>query len=148
MCTLSITYDQNNALARRKLAELRKSKPETSYVVRTAVRSVELAEAHEKSCQARVDALRQKLEANEANIVAARMNVETSKAERADAETKLTDTEAEQAAKLKAVSEAIANEVSVAQQAEKARLESVIRAAAEKLDNAWQALALQSCPER
>ena len=133
---------------RAKLAELRKSKPETSYFVRTAVRSVELAEAHEKSCQARVDALRQKLEANEANIVAARKNVETSKAERADAETKLTDTEAEQAAKLKAVSEAIANEVSVAQQAEKARLESVIRAAAEKLDNAWQALALQSCPER
>ena len=37
-------------------------------------------------------------------------------------------------------------EVTVLQQAEKARLESVIRTAAEKLDRAWQAMALPSRP--
>ena len=129
---------------RAKLAELRKSSPETSHQVRKAVRSVELAEANEKSCRARVDALRQKIESCEANVSASRQKVGPAKAECAAAEAGLTQTEAEQAAHVKAVSEEVEKDAIAAQQAERARLESVIKAAAEKLDSAWQALALPS----
>lgn len=137
-------------MERAKLADERRSHAETSMVIKNGrtvkrtVRRVELAEAHEKSCQARVDALRQKIESCENTISTSQQNVEAAKAECAAAEAGLKQTEAEQTARVKAVSEEIEKEAVAAQQAEKIRLESVIKAAAEKLDNAWQALALPS----
>jgi len=137
-------------MERAKLADERRSHAETSMVIKNGgtvkrtVRRVEFAEAHEKSCQARVDALRQKIESCETTISTSQQNVEAAKAECAAAEAGLKQTEAEQTARVKAVSEEIEKEAVAAQQAEKIRLESVIKAAAEKLDNAWQALALPS----
>lgn len=129
---------------RAKLAEWRASNPDQSGRAGRRTRYVRQAEADVQNTQKKMDAMRQKLEACEAGIVATRQEAEKAAAECAAAETELKKIEADQAAQLKAVSEAIANEATVAQQAEKSRLESVIKAAAEKLDNAWQALALPS----
>ena len=137
-------------MERAKLAEARRSHAETSMVIKNgrpvnrAVWRMERAEADEKSCRAKVDALRQKIESCETTISTSQQNVESAKAECAAAEAGLKQTEAEQTARVKAVSEEIEKEAIAAQQAEKTRLESVIKAAAEKLDNAWQALALPS----
>ena len=66
MCTITLTYDQNNALARRKLAALLK----TGLFVQTEAAESPTVEADKKMQREEIDAFLLTSKRNMANVIA------------------------------------------------------------------------------